>query len=121
MIEHALSKAGKLEIIKGDFFFLQKTNNVILLYLSSIYHGTQDTSTTNLAKAVVRHIGKEEQQTLQSCSRECGHGYSVVGHRKIMVNIMVVMSLHWGDEAFGYVLMKFLHLLFLLMGYILNT
>ena len=44
-----------------------------------------------------------------------------MGHRKIMVNIMVVMSLHWGDEAFGYVLMKFLHLLFLLMGYILNT
>lgn len=24
-----------------------------------------------------------------------------MGHRKIMVSVMVLMSLHWGDEAFG--------------------
>ena len=81
--------------------FLQETNDVILLCLFSIYHGSQDTSTTNPAQTIARQTGKEEHQTIQSCSKESGHGYSVVGHRKIMVSIMVVMSLPRGDEAFG--------------------
>ena len=99
--------------------FYKETNNVILLCLSSIHHGSQDTSTTNPAQTVARQTGKEEHQTIQSCSKESGHGYSVVGHRKIMVSVMVVMSLRWGDEAFGglYTDVFFLYLSFLLMGY----
>ena len=69
--------------------------------LFSIHHGSQDTSITNPAQTVARQTGKEEHQTIQSSSKESGHGYSVLGHRKIMVSVMVVMSLRWDDEAFG--------------------
>ena len=41
-----------------------------------------------------------------------------MGHRKIMVSVMVLMSLHWGDEAFGGLYTdEFLYLSFPLMGY----
>ena len=41
-----------------------------------------------------------------------------MGHRKIMVSVMVVMSLRWGDEAFGGLYTDvFFVFSFLLMGY----